>query len=922
MQRVFNISSNLSFLDSLAQGVLEKFPDLQNLTIFLPTKRAIRPLAEAFLKHSKKDVLVLPKIEALGEVDEDEISLEFNQDFAELPEEIPQIKRIYLLAKLIFQNRDKIEISMPSFNNCISLAKSLAGLLDELQNKDINYKNLQTMAVVGELAQHWELTYNFLQLILEKWEVYLAENNYLEPVARRNKLLGELTNYYRSGANKNPVLIAGTTASVPATLKLVKAILESGNGYLVLDGLDRNLSQDDFRILEETHPQYNLAQLLNKLELYADDVLEWQKTELTERQKIISTILYPSAKTAEWQDKEFNGANLTQIDCENLEEEAAVISVLLREGLEDAKKTAMVVTNNRPLAARIASKMSVWGVEVNDSAGQVLLNTPPARFLIQLAEMAISDNAPLESLSFFKHPFVNYETKEKARAIELKFLRKDLRDDDSFTSFKDKGLSLPEYEPFYQIIKQGEAVLADVLRLHLAAAEAIAGDEKLYDKPEEFAEFLEEFQNSIDADFIINTKHYAEILESFLGGKTFRPKFGSHPRINILSPIEARLIQANTVILAGMNEGSFPLIPPADSFMNQQIRKNIGLDLLSQKIGKSAHDFELLSQADKVFYTRSNKEGGSPTVESRFLKRLKAITKIDAGEKYTQFAEKIFYPKLEAKPCERPMPNPPIEARPKKLSATKIGRLMRDPYIIYASEILKLKKPKDIDAELTPADFGNIIHKALEDFNNSYDENLSDAEQTKQLIEYAKPAFEKIIDKQSVQAFWLPKFYRITTWYVQNERKIREVAAQRYFEHEGKINIKGVDITTKADRVEVTDTIKIIDYKTGTAPSPTKVKNGIEPQLSVEAIIFEVVFGKLVADAEYWKLNGDEEDMNKPTSFAKDIENIVADAREGLDNLIGLFNQPNAKYIAQPWTKFAIEYNDYEHLERIKEWEQ
>ena len=53
MAQVFNISSNLSFLDSLAQGVLEKFPDLQNLTIFLPTKRAIRPLAEAFLKHSK-----------------------------------------------------------------------------------------------------------------------------------------------------------------------------------------------------------------------------------------------------------------------------------------------------------------------------------------------------------------------------------------------------------------------------------------------------------------------------------------------------------------------------------------------------------------------------------------------------------------------------------------------------------------------------------------------------------------------------------------------------------------------------------------------------------------------------------------------------------------------------------------------------
>src|SRR5690606_3678080 len=67
-------------------------------------------------------------------------------------------------------------------------------------------------------------------------------------------------------------------------------------------------------------------------------------------------------------------------------------------------KTAALVTPDRKLARRVAMELRRWQVEVNDSGGEPLKNTPPVSFLRLVAEAVAEDFAPIPLLACLKHP--------------------------------------------------------------------------------------------------------------------------------------------------------------------------------------------------------------------------------------------------------------------------------------------------------------------------------------------------------------------------------------------------------------------------------------------------------------------------------------------------------------------------------------
>lgn len=77
----------------------------------------------------------------------------------------------------------------------------------------------------------------------------------------------------------------------------------------------------------------------------------------------------------------------------------------------------------------------------------------------------------------------------------------------------------------------------------------------------------------------------------------------------------------------------------------------------------------------------------------------------------------------------RPSPIPPKHARLKKLSVTQIKDLVRDPYKIYASVILNLKKLEPLGKQADAIERGNTIHTILEEFikqtKNEFPEDAS-----------------------------------------------------------------------------------------------------------------------------------------------------------------------------------------------------
>jgi ATP-dependent helicase/nuclease subunit B len=66
---------------------------------------------------------------------------------------------------------------------------------------------------------------------------------------------------------------------------------------------------------------------------------------------------------------------------------------------------------------------------------------------------------------------------------------------------------------------------------------------------------------------------------------------GQHPRIFIWGLIEARLQQADLMILGGLNEGVWPAAPAPDPWLAPRIRAELGLPSLERRIGLAAHDF-------------------------------------------------------------------------------------------------------------------------------------------------------------------------------------------------------------------------------------------------------------------------------------------------------------------------------------------
>src|ERR1044071_3903685 len=117
---VFNIPASAPFLkvliDALVAGKLVPgFPasrdplELARATLFLPTRRACRLARDVFLDTMKDGGAILPRIVAIGDLDEDEIAFaqaatgDLAAPALALPEAIAPLERRLLLAELILK---------------------------------------------------------------------------------------------------------------------------------------------------------------------------------------------------------------------------------------------------------------------------------------------------------------------------------------------------------------------------------------------------------------------------------------------------------------------------------------------------------------------------------------------------------------------------------------------------------------------------------------------------------------------------------------------------------------------------------------------------------------------------------------------------------------------------------------------------
>lgn len=966
---VATIPAGVPFVDCLARVLLQRHGPagdgrLPDALVLLPTRRAVRSLTEAFLRVSDGQALLLPVMRPLGDLSEDEppVSLLDPIDEEDLAAPIPELRRRLILARLVAAG--PIATAGPA--GALALADALAHLLDESATERLDFANLKDLVPAAYQA-HWEETLRFLTIITKAWPDILADLDLIDPSTRRDLLMQRLAARWRQHGAGHPVIIAGSTGSVPGTAELMQAVAGLPDGQIVLPGFDPDIgAREHAEILKEpAHPQYGMRLLLRQLHVNPADVAVWSMADETHpaRARLLREALRPASTTDQWQDlSEITPPaleGLSLVEAENPGQEALAIALLLRRAMETAGQTAALVTPDRALGRRVAAELARFGVTVDDSGGTVLRLTPPGRFLGLLAAALADGFGPVTLLALLKHPLAGMglptaDLRRVVRGFERRAMRgtrlhADLEGFMALLGQDTRQGAAPEWllsladasRPLRQMLAAGpvalDALLRGFLQLaeHVAATDTETGAERLWrgEAGERAADLFAELLDVAGDSDPVGLSDWPDMLDQLVGSATVRPRFGTHPRIRILGPLEARLQSADLVILGGLNEGTWPAAADVDPWMSRGMRADFGLPSPERRIGLQAHDFAQLAASGTVVLTRALKAEGTPTVPSRWLLRLRSVVRgaglaLDPDPRPKLWATAIDRAP-DRPPVAPPAPRPPVSARPVELPVTAVERLIRDPYDIYASRILRLRMLDPLDEEPGPRLKGDMIHAAFEQLAKEKPGTWR-LEDWPRLRTIGQQHFARLAHRPAVHALWWRRFEKAARWLLAQEAKDPAPVVRRLAEikgqHPGLPGLDDFTLTAKADRIDIMSdgSARIIDYKTGTPPSMPQIKAGFAVQMPLQGLIlrdggFTAAGRAELADLVHVRVHGTR-DGGAWTPVKPPLDELLEDTEAGLAQLINEYRDLQTPYLSRPRVQFLGYPGDYDHLARVPEW--
>jgi ATP-dependent helicase/nuclease subunit B len=961
------IPPNIAFLDALASWWLARGGDQEAIAdgLFLvPTRRAARGLSEAFLRQAAGKPLLLPRIVALGGLDEAPLALAGALDVAQA---VPPMRRLAVLSRMILAMGGR-NGAPTTADRAWLLAADLAALLDEAARAEIDLAETLPNAVGQEFASHWNVTLDFLLIVTRFWPAWLAEEGFADPTARQVALLDAQARDWLENPPAFPVIAAGTTGGIPAVARLLRVVAGLPAGQVVLPGLDLALDAADWERLDDTHPQASLRALLAGMGAVRGDVRSWDIHPALAPQTRVDALrlaLLPAAALGTWRDAPAPAPDGLQfLDAADQQEEAQAAALVLREALEQPGARAALVTPDRGLAQRVTAELLRFGIVADDSAGEPLRDTPPAVFLRLLAVAATEHLRPVPLLAVLKHPFCAAglspaQCRAEARALERACLRgpapppglAGLRLAGADGAFIDR---LAACLAPLAALGDGPVAPDALLRALLTSAEALAGTDT---RPGAELLWQGEDGDALAAQAAALLTAFAELppqdlaslpglVDAGLAGiavssrRALRGRDATeHPRIFIWGLLEARLQSADTMVLGGLTEGVWPPLAEPGPWMNRAMRKLAKLPSPEQAVGLAAHDFVSCACAGRhVVLSAPKRRDRAPAVPSRWISRLNGLL-AGTGRSLPPHPAPIWARALDrpvaARPVPPPAPSPAVALRPRRLSVTEIETWLRDPYAIYGKHVLRLAKLKPLEQSADAADYGRIVHDGLQRFFARFG-TAWPADAGDQIAACMDLALEAACMRPALAAWWRPRLQRIAAWVADTEaeRRARNRLALIRGEQDGAWRFSApagdFTLTGRADRIErmVDGGIAILDYKTGAPPGQKAVEDGLAPQLPLEAAMVEAgAFGAdltgRAVDLTYWQISGGYLPGRVRPLFKGDagrVAEAAAMAAEKLRGLVALFDSPGRAYLSQPHPGSAPRFTDYAHLARVPEW--
>ncbi len=975
-------------IEVLAEKVLSGFPlepstapELSRVTILVPTRRAAKALEDRLFQRCTTKSLLLPRVRPIGDVDDDLIAEQLPDDG--LPDAISRNGQLFLVLSLIDAwAKDNPQLALASDVNAsrsqaLGLAQSLVELLTQLETEEVT-ADLGSAFAELDLAEHRQTITSLLHLVQEQLPKRLHELNLMGPAARRNKALRLEAARIAAGNITGPIIAAGSTGTNPATRALLKAIANHPQGAVILPGLDLALDDESWNIVAPNHPQHAMKLLLAELEIARAQVQELAPA--TARQTLLREVMRPAETTDKW----FGGGalpasvlhaarqGLRLIEAPDRHLEARSIALLLRETLQRPGARAALVTPDRDLGQQVTAELSRWQAEIDDSGGEPLIRFERAQLCKVLIDCIEDDFAPAALVALLAHPLVTLGlSREQARTLahlfEMALLRQDLpprgpatfahvlvrvRREIAADSHAHHMLAALNDEAWDGLSSFTQRLASALVPLSVAPPAALAihvqllGDALAALAPEDdttsifsrsFARVMESLRQESHHHPVGPFRRALPSIVWALGQETMRRLPVAATRLAIFGLAEARMIDADLVVLGGLNEGIWPAAADPGPWVNRSMRQSLALAQPERDIGMTAHDLAQGLQHSNVVVTWSKRVGTTPLMPARWVLRLRALleaggiaaeAQLDAGTPV--LAQQLDEPQQKGA-VDMPRPRPAPSLRPTRFSATEIERLIRDPYAIFARRILKLEPLPELGGALEPRLRGTLFHEALSRHVQQQGQGAV------HLIAQGEAVFADYLDHPDVLHFWWPRFKRMATDFIAEDLTLRADVAASLVERGGELRfaIAGIEhiLRARADRIDVTTNgrLRLIDYKTGSVPSAKQVVSGLNPQLTLEAAIAEAGgFGDglptAVVDLVYIKISGGKppvEVILLAEKFQKENANIddtVSTHLKRLKELLTKYRSAEQAYIPRAVIHKEREPSDYDHLSRFAEW--
>lgn len=964
--RVFHVPPGVDFASTLAMGLrhrLEGQPPeaMANVTLYLNTNRMRSRVVEAFLAQGPG---FLPRLRVLTNLT-DGLAL------SGLPAPVSALRRRLDLSQLIARLLDSQPDLAPRAA-LYDLADSLAALMDEMQSEGVTPETIAALDVSDHSA-HWARTRAFLSIVTP----YFTGSEPPDTESRQRMAVDRITALWQAKPPSGPVIVAGSTGSRGTTAALMQAVAALPQGALVLPGFDADMPDWVWDRLNDTmtgedHPQFRFRRLMDRLAIRPNSIRPWfaANPPAPERNRLISLSLRPAPVTDQWltegnalPDLRASTDGMTLIEAQTPRAEALAIALILRQAAEEGT-TAALISPDRMLTRQVTAALDRWGITPDDSAGRPLALSPPGRLLRQVAGLMGRKLTSDALLSLLKHPLAFSGTDRGNHLLFTRLLELQLRRMGPAyptgpallvwaKARKETGI-LPWALTLASLIDNlaavGSAPLSEFVDTHRSLTESLArgtdlnGSGTLWEKEAGTTAltFMETLSTEADAGGTLSPPEYRDLFDAIIAKGEVRESIIAHPHILILGPREAREQSADLVILGGLNDGAWPRLPDPDPWLNRRMRKDAGLLLPERQVGLSAHDYQIAMAAPRVILTRALRDAEAETVPSRWLNRLinlmeglpekhgaEALAAMkDRGRHWLTLSTALEQPSADMladprlKPALRPSPQPPLLARPKELSLTRISLLIRDPYAIYCRYVLRLHRLDPLRHEPDAALRGQILHLILEAFVKERPDGETAAAAKVRLMDTAARVLADQVPWPAARALWLARLARAADFFLAIDG--RDSGTPVALEGKGGVDLTSLTfrLTGTPDRIDrlPDGRLHIIDYKTGSPPTQAMQK-AFDKQLLLAAAMAERDAFKGLEGCEVAKITYVGLGTNPKVEETDITPQLTAEVWEGLHSLIAHYTHHGNGYTARRAVQKERFEGDYDHLSRYGEWD-